>query len=91
MMFEERKPWVKKRIETYEPLCPARRFALFTNDPEDLNMSDPFPPKEDSWPLGLAPSLGNPLPHRMLALTIHRDRYGPRPDPFAWRRSPHRA
>ncbi|MCR4309386.1 MAG: SDR family NAD(P)-dependent oxidoreductase [Deltaproteobacteria bacterium] len=40
-------------------------------------MSDPFPPQEDSWPLGLAPPLGNPLPQRMLALTIHRDQYGP--------------
>ncbi|MDP2658488.1 MAG: hypothetical protein Q8O78_08755, partial [Candidatus Deferrimicrobium sp.] len=40
-------------------------------------MSDPFPPQEDSWPLGLAPSLGNPLPQRMLALTIHRGQYGP--------------
>ena len=40
-------------------------------------MSDPFTPQEDSWPLGLAPSLGNPLPERMLALTIHRDQYGP--------------
>ena len=40
-------------------------------------MSDPFTPQEDSWPLGLAPSLGNPLPQRMLALTIHRDQYGP--------------
>ncbi|MHB8832654.1 MAG: SDR family NAD(P)-dependent oxidoreductase [Desulfobacteria bacterium] len=40
-------------------------------------MPDPFTPKEDSWPLGLAPSLGDPLPRRMLALTIHRDQYGP--------------
>jgi len=40
-------------------------------------MSAPFTPQEDSWPLGLAPSLGNPLPRRMLALTIHRDQYGP--------------
>ena len=40
-------------------------------------MSDPFTPQEDSWPLGLTPSLGNPLPQRMLALTIHRDQYGP--------------
>ncbi|MFZ2224835.1 MAG: SDR family NAD(P)-dependent oxidoreductase, partial [Candidatus Deferrimicrobium sp.] len=40
-------------------------------------MSDPFTPQEGSWPLGLAPSLGNPLPRRMLALTIHRDQYGP--------------
>ncbi|HLO09891.1 MAG TPA: hypothetical protein VK303_04340, partial [Desulfobacteria bacterium] len=40
-------------------------------------MSYPFIPQEDSWPLGLAPSLGSPLPQRMLALTIHRDQYGP--------------
>jgi len=40
-------------------------------------MSDPIRPQEDSWPLGLTPSLGNPLPHRMRALTIHRDQYGP--------------
>ncbi len=40
-------------------------------------MPDPFTPQEDSWPLGLAPSLGDPLPRRMLALTIHRDQYGP--------------
>ena len=40
-------------------------------------MSDPFTPQEDSSPLGLPPSPGNPLPPRMLALTIHRDQYGP--------------
>ena len=40
-------------------------------------MPDPFARQEDSWPLGLAPSLENPLPQRMLALTIHRDQYGP--------------
>ena len=40
-------------------------------------MSDPIRPQEDSWPLGLPPMLGNPLPRRMLALTIHRDQYGP--------------
>ena len=40
-------------------------------------MSDPFTPQDDSWPLGLAPLLGNPLPRRMQALTIHRDQYGP--------------
>jgi enoyl-CoA hydratase len=40
-------------------------------------MSAPFPPQEDTWPLGFAPSLGTPLPHRMLALTVHRDQYGP--------------
>jgi len=41
---------------------------------------------EDSGPR-FAPSLGTPLPLRMLALTIHRDQYGLRPDPFAWRPS----
>ena len=40
-------------------------------------MPDPFTPEEDSWPLGLPPSLGTPLPQRMLALTIRRDQYGP--------------
>src|SRR5512141_2413751 len=55
----------------------AGGFPLLTNDPEDSDMSDPFTPQEDSWPLGLAPLLGNPLPQRMLALTIHRDQYGP--------------
>ena len=30
-----------------------------------------------SWALSVAPSLGNPLPETMEALTIHRDRYGP--------------
>ena len=40
-------------------------------------MSVPFTPRDDAWPLGLSPSLGNPLPRRMLALTIHRDQYGP--------------
>ena len=28
------------------------------------------------WPLGLQPNISLPLPDRMLALTIHRDRYG---------------
>src|SRR5512141_3215691 len=55
----------------------AGEFQLLTNDPEDSDMSDPFTPHEVSWPLGLAPSLGNPLPQWMLALTIHRDQYGP--------------
>src|SRR5512141_2036577 len=55
----------------------AGEFQLLTNDLEDSDMSDPFTPQEGSWPLGLAPSLGNPLPQRMLALTIHRDQYGP--------------
>ncbi len=40
-------------------------------------MSDPFISRDDSWPLGLSPSLGKPLPQRMSALTIHRDEYGP--------------
>ena len=40
-------------------------------------MPVPFTPRDDAWPLGLSPSLGNPLPGRMLALTIHRDQYGP--------------
>ena len=40
-------------------------------------MPVPFTPQDDAWPLGLSPSLGNPLPRRMLALTIHRDQYGP--------------
>ncbi len=30
-----------------------------------------------TWPLGLQPTISQPLPHRMLALTVHRDRYGP--------------
>lgn len=29
------------------------------------------------WPLSEPPTLGTPLPDRMYALTIHRDRYGP--------------
>ena len=40
-------------------------------------MSAPFAFQEDCWPLGLPPTLANPLPRRMLALTIHRDQYGP--------------
>ncbi|MGE5283861.1 MAG: SDR family NAD(P)-dependent oxidoreductase [Actinomycetota bacterium] len=40
-------------------------------------MAAPFAPQEDSWDLGLPPSLGTPLPRRMRALTIHRDQYGP--------------
>ena len=28
------------------------------------------------WTLGLEPNISLPLPDRMLALTIHRDRYG---------------
>lgn len=40
-------------------------------------MPDPFPTNDVSWPLGSAPSLGTPLPHRMQALTIRRDQYGP--------------
>ena len=30
-----------------------------------------------SWPLGTGPTLARSLPDRMLALTLHRDRYGP--------------
>ena len=40
-------------------------------------MSVPSTPRDDAWPLGLPPSLGNPPPRRMLALTIRRDQYGP--------------
>ena len=40
-------------------------------------MSAPFISQEDCWPLGLPPTLANPLPRRMRALTIHRDQYGP--------------
>src|SRR3990172_9084046 len=66
-----------KAHQTGRTPCPAGEFPLLTNDPEDSDMSDPFTPQEDSWPLGLAPSLGNPLPQRMLALTVRRDQYGP--------------
>jgi len=40
-------------------------------------MPAPIAPQENSWSLGSPPSLGTPLPRRMLALTIHRDQYGP--------------
>ncbi|GAB4229586.1 MAG: hypothetical protein OHK0028_03780 [Deltaproteobacteria bacterium] len=40
-------------------------------------MPDPMSRREDSWPPGHAPTLGERLPGRMRALTIHRDRYGP--------------
>src|SRR3990172_7823168 len=56
---------------------PSHRFRTQNPCPEDPDMSDPFAPREDSWPLGLVPSLGISVPHRMWALTIHRERYGP--------------
>ncbi len=31
----------------------------------------------DQWDLGVPPTLATPLPDRMQALTLHRDRYGP--------------
>src|SRR5512134_2615012 len=40
-------------------------------------MSEPTEPTGESWPLGVPPTLGAPLPPRMRALTIRRDRYGP--------------
>lgn len=40
-------------------------------------MPDTMPSREDSWPLGLAPTLGERLPARMRAITIRRDKYGP--------------
>ncbi|HEX9205125.1 MAG TPA: enoyl-CoA hydratase-related protein, partial [Candidatus Deferrimicrobiaceae bacterium] len=40
-------------------------------------MTDPTAPTGQSWPLGVPPTLGTPLPSRMRALTIRRDRYGP--------------
>src|SRR5512143_180375 len=72
MKTRHRKPHRNRRLP-----FPAGGFPLLTNEPADTDMSDPHARKEDSWPLGLAPSLGNPLPPRMLALTIHRDQYGP--------------
>jgi len=39
-------------------------------------MSKPIAPNGESWPLGVPPTLGTPLPARMQALTIHRGRYG---------------
>ena len=30
----------------------------------------------DRWPLGAVPTVVRPLPRSMLALTLHRDRYG---------------
>jgi enoyl-CoA hydratase len=38
------------------------------------------PPADALWPLATPPRLGMPLPERMHALTIHRDRYGPPSD-----------
>ena len=40
-------------------------------------MSNPAAPNGDCWPLGVPPILGAPLPRKMKALTILRDRYGP--------------
>src|SRR3989304_7431348 len=57
--------------------APSHRSRTQNPCPEDPDMSDPFAPREDSWPLGLVPSLGISVPHRMWALTIHRERYGP--------------
>lgn len=41
---------------------------------EDLNAR---PAGQGLWPFGRFPRLGDPLPERMLALALHRDRYGP--------------
>ncbi len=35
------------------------------------------PTGPDLWDLGVPPTLATPLPRRMQALTLHRDRYGP--------------
>ncbi len=40
-------------------------------------MSVPHAPRGKSWPIGVPPTLGTPLPETMLALTIRRERYGP--------------
>ncbi len=40
-------------------------------------MSQTGPEIEGCWPLSAIPSLEKPLPETMLALIIHRDRYGP--------------
>ena len=40
-------------------------------------MNDPKAQTGESWPLGVPPTLGEPLPGKMRALTIGRDRYGP--------------
>ena len=32
---------------------------------------------DKTWPLGRPPRLGDPMPERMQALTLHRDQYGP--------------
>ncbi|GAB4368057.1 MAG: hypothetical protein Kow00128_13080 [Deltaproteobacteria bacterium] len=39
-------------------------------------MTDPNRACPECWPLSVPPTLGTPLPSRMHALTIHRDRYG---------------
>ncbi|HSL91649.1 MAG TPA: hypothetical protein VK863_03290, partial [Candidatus Limnocylindrales bacterium] len=43
-------------------------------------MNGSTPPPDALWPLAAPPRLGTPLPERMHALTIHRDRYGPPSD-----------
>ncbi|HZW36634.1 MAG TPA: enoyl-CoA hydratase-related protein, partial [Candidatus Deferrimicrobiaceae bacterium] len=35
------------------------------------------PPADAPWPLGTVPRIGTPVPEKMAAITIHRDRYGP--------------
>lgn len=40
-------------------------------------MKDRSPDRPDLWDLSTLPSIARPLPRRMHALTIHRDRYGP--------------
>ena len=42
----------------------------------------------DCWPDGTAPTLAHPLPKRMTALLIHRDRYGPPRQAIAVAESP---
>jgi len=39
-------------------------------------MTDPNRDHPECWPLSVPPNVGTPLPSRMHALTIHRDRYG---------------
>src|SRR3990172_3931450 len=47
---------------------PSHRFRTQNPCPEDPDMSDPFAPREDSWPLGLVPSLGISVPHLLAIL-----------------------
>ena len=44
---------------------------------KEHQMSESTAPTGESWPLGIPPTLGVPLPPRMRALTIRRNRYGP--------------